>query len=147
MLDLQKLPPSALLTREQVAEITGFSMTTLKRWASLGKGPRITRVERLPRFKVSDVLDWMASDPQDDQPDPAPKLPIDTGVRGPGGKDVRCYRAYQYPFEDMNVGDSFLDKENPSAARSACYAANDRYPKRRFSTRTVEGGVRVWRIK
>lgn len=58
-LDLETLPRSALLTRKQVAHATGFAEVTLKRWASLGTGPRITRVEKLPRFKVSDVLDWM----------------------------------------------------------------------------------------
>jgi predicted DNA-binding transcriptional regulator AlpA len=57
--DLGKLPPDALLTREQVRQITGFSLPTLKRWAARGKGPRITRIEGLPRFQVRDVRDWM----------------------------------------------------------------------------------------
>lgn len=57
--DLGKLPPDALLTREQLHLITGFSLPTLKRWAALGKGPRITRIEGLPRFKVRDVRAWM----------------------------------------------------------------------------------------
>lgn len=59
LLDLEALPRSALLTRKEVARATGFAEVTLKRWASLDKGPKITRVENLPRFRVADVLDWM----------------------------------------------------------------------------------------
>ena len=45
----------ALLTRAQVADVSGFAPITLKMWAPQGKGPKITRIEGLPRFRVGDV--------------------------------------------------------------------------------------------
>lgn len=53
-----------------------------------------------------------------------------------------------YPFADMEIGDSFLaTKENskkPQVVRSAAYEAGKRLG-RKYVTRTVEGGIRVWR--
>jgi hypothetical protein len=61
-LDIDHLPASALLTRAQVAEASGFAVMTLKLWARKGKGPKITRIEGLPRFRVQDVRAWMRGD-------------------------------------------------------------------------------------
>jgi predicted DNA-binding transcriptional regulator AlpA len=58
-LDLEALPRTALLTRKQVAHAIGFSEVTLKTWAREDRGPAITRIEGLPRFRVADVLEWM----------------------------------------------------------------------------------------
>lgn len=59
ILDLQSLPASAFVTRAQLAPALGFSLPTLKRWAGEGKGPRITYLENRPRYRVSDVLEWI----------------------------------------------------------------------------------------
>jgi hypothetical protein len=53
----------------------------------------------------------------------------------------------KYPFADMQVGDSFLVPRGTAriVASAAVWAAARGYGK--FSCRTVEGGVRVWRIE
>lgn len=57
--DVDVLPASAILTRAQVSALTGFSLPTLKRYAASGRGPRITRIEGLPRYRVNDLRDWL----------------------------------------------------------------------------------------
>ena len=59
----------------------------------------------------------------------------------------------RYPFEDMEVNASFLvacaDEDKPVVAnrvRAASVRWGQRH-KRRFTTRTVEDGIRVWRIE
>lgn len=63
------------------------------------------------------------------------------GIGGPG-------RPRMYPWDDMKVGDSFFV---PSIRSSANIASSKGIAMKRtgfaFSTRSVEGGVRVWRIK
>lgn len=53
----------------------------------------------------------------------------------------------RYPFAEMAVGDSFLvsGERSPQKASSACVwtAKKDG---RKYVSRTVEGGVRVWRV-
>lgn len=52
-----------------------------------------------------------------------------------------------YPFDKMDVGDSFFVPDETtwgSAASSArAYGANEG---KRFATRAIDGGVRIWRI-
>lgn len=57
-------------------------------------------------------------------------------------------RAAKYPLDAMEVGDSFLIPggtavKNP--ARSSIYYQQVRHQKK-FVSRTVDGGVRVWRV-
>lgn len=59
--DLSRLPPDALLTRGQVAALTGYTVQTLKRWAGIGRGPRLIRCEGRPRYRVIDVQVWLGS--------------------------------------------------------------------------------------
>ncbi len=59
--DLASLPPDALLTRNQLAALSGFKLQTLKMWPAQGKGPRVTRVEGRPRYRVADVRQWMGA--------------------------------------------------------------------------------------
>ena len=61
-LDIDRLPVGALLTYVQLSQITGFAESTLKRWAGAGRGPRMTRIEGLPRFKVGDVKAWLEAE-------------------------------------------------------------------------------------
>ena len=56
----------------------------------------------------------------------------------------------KYPWLEMSVGDSFLSpnsegKRNP-IPQMCCYWNKD-HPETRFSVRSVDGGVRCWRIK
>jgi|TARA_R110002124_G_scaffold131558_1_gene293796 predicted site-specific integrase-resolvase len=57
--DISALPSDAMLTRKQVASVSGFALQTLKMWPAQGKGPRVTTVEGRPRYRVADVRDWM----------------------------------------------------------------------------------------
>ena len=53
---------------------------------------------------------------------------------------------YAYPYEDMEIGDSFVV---PIAARQKVMNANSRAAKRlgmRFSARTEGDVVRIWRV-
>ena len=63
MPDLDGLPPSALLTRNQVAALSGFALITFKRWAKTSRGPKITRVEGRPRYRAADVIAWLNAQP------------------------------------------------------------------------------------
>lgn len=59
----------------------------------------------------------------------------------------KCWR---YPFHTMEIGDSFFiapDRygELPRVAQAA--GAWGKPKGRKFTTRTVDGGIRVWRIK
>ena len=59
----------------------------------------------------------------------------------------------KYPFGDMEVGDSFLvactDDQRRAVLTRVGVAANShrRRHGRRYSSRTVSGGIRVWRIE
>lgn len=59
--DLDALPGGALLTRRQLADVSGFQVVTLKLWVRQGRGPRITTVEGRPRYRVRDVREWMGA--------------------------------------------------------------------------------------
>lgn len=60
--NVDALPPSALLNRAQVSELTGFSIITLKMWdlAGQARGPKVTRIEGWPRYRAGDVRAWLA---------------------------------------------------------------------------------------
>lgn len=56
-------------------------------------------------------------------------------------------RESKYPLGEMDVGDSFLLSEGTvKTASHIVVAGNKRFPDRKFASRTVEGGVRVWRV-
>lgn len=61
-------------------------------------------------------------------------------------KEGRRGRRSVYPFADMEPGDSFLSDRSLKVTSAAAYAAGQRLGVR-FSCRTVEGGVRVWRVE
>lgn len=54
----QALPE--LATRQQVAEYTQTSVPTLARWAAEGKGPRVSKLGGVVRYRREDVLAWIA---------------------------------------------------------------------------------------
>ena len=57
--------------------------------------------------------------------------------------------APKYPWESMDVGDSFYVAGATVTLLSASAASWSRRHgrERKFATRTVNGGVRVWRVK
>ena len=77
---------------------------------------------------------------------------IESGIEIPNSRG-NTKGGQRYPFERMEVGDSFLIKPNGTPKRQlqvrVC-AAWTRHASRkngkRFTSRSVEGGVRVWRI-
>ena len=55
-LDPYALPAGALLTRKEMCACVGISIRGAELWASLGKGPRIIRLEDgRPAYRVSDI--------------------------------------------------------------------------------------------
>ena len=53
----------------------------------------------------------------------------------------------KYPFEKMEVGDSFFVPGLGIRSVSTRVEDESRKSGRKFKSRSVEGGVRVWRIK
>lgn len=80
-------------------------------------------------------------------------IKIDKGVPMPTA--ATAGRVKQYPFAEMDVGDSFFVATQGGDIRktqvriagnaSAARRANKACAGRKFATRQVEGGVRVWR--
>lgn len=69
-------------------------------------------------------------------------VPIDKGVPIP--PDGECFRRrYTYPWADLQIGDSFLMPDASSGSAQA-YTRGLR-DGRTYTTRLVEGGLRVWR--
>ena len=60
--DIARLPDDALLTRGQLAALTGFTEQAFKKWAREGRGPAITRIEGRPRTTVRDYRQWVSGD-------------------------------------------------------------------------------------
>jgi hypothetical protein len=53
-----------------------------------------------------------------------------------------------YPWDDMEVGDSFFvhDPQKVNSVKVSAHNMNSR-SKRKFTTRILDGGIRVWRIE
>ncbi len=60
--DLNRLPPTSLLTTRQVSLISGYAEITFKVWRGQGgsRGPKVTYVEGRPRYFVRDVRAWIS---------------------------------------------------------------------------------------
>lgn len=53
-----------------------------------------------------------------------------------------------FPWNELEVGDSFLlTNTKPKSAHVATARANARFKPKRFTSRVVEGGVRIWRCE
>lgn len=65
----------------------------------------------------------------------------------PVPKQVGAGRKMKYPFESMQVGDSFFMKDAKGKTISRICGSHGKRLSRRFISRTVEGGVRVWRTE
>lgn len=53
----------------------------------------------------------------------------------------------KYPLRTMNVGESVFIGDSPYKAVAQAVQYCQRKTKRRFTVRSVDGGVRVWRTK
>lgn len=68
-------------------------------------------------------------------------------------KGIPLKQRRSYPFEEMEVGDSFFvgfEEGNPNNVRAAVYSSASSYGSRhnkRFATRIQGDGVRVWRTR
>ena len=72
------------------------------------------------------------------------EIKIDDGIplpKRPGGG-----RIAKYPWDRLEVGQSFFVPTPPKYLASMASAAGKKRG-RRFSSRTVDGGVRVWRVE
>ncbi len=75
-------------------------------------------------------------------------LQIEKGVEMP---EIKPWgRRAKYPLREMNVGDSFfvpcpLDKKKMIVQSITGSARQKRFPDKKFTSRSVEGGVRCWR--
>lgn len=70
------------------------------------------------------------------------QIKIDKGVQIPPQKR-NDYR--KYPFKELAVGDSFFIEERYATVAPSASAHGRRYGKK-FTTRSENGGTRVWRI-
>jgi predicted DNA-binding transcriptional regulator AlpA len=53
-----------LLTEREVAVMTGMSVSSVRRWRLLGKGPRYVKVGGVAvRYNTSDIDAWLTSQP------------------------------------------------------------------------------------
>ena len=72
-------------------------------------------------------------------------IPIDKGVPIP---EAKCDLTPKYPWRTMEVGDSFLVTDE-KGKKSVGGGTNTMGKKlgRKFTTRVVEEGIRVWRVE
>ncbi len=72
-------------------------------------------------------------------------LKIDKGVPLP--EPMFGGRTSKYPWRQMEVGDSFFVLGGARNNLNLAASANKHHAPKRFAARSVEGGVRVWRIE
>jgi predicted DNA-binding transcriptional regulator AlpA len=53
----------ALLTEHHVADLTGLSVASVRRWRLLRQGPRYLKLGSAVRYQPEDVSKWLASRP------------------------------------------------------------------------------------
>lgn len=70
---------------------------------------------------------------------------IEKGIPVP--KQVGAGRRNKYPFDAMEVGDSFFIKDTKVKTISRTCGHHGKRLGRKFASRTVDGGVRVWRTE
>jgi len=75
------------------------------------------------------------------------QIKIDKGVPIPAVENARGKggRRPKYPFVCMEIGDSFFTNTHPKTVRTAASTHYRRHNKK-FTTRSENGGTRVWRI-
>ena len=80
---------------------------------------------------------------------------VEKGVQLPPQRTGRPAGGTKYPWNDMEIGDSFFSQategRNPKEHGDRVTRAGNNWAKRRkpgvrFAFRTVEGGTRIWRV-
>ena len=74
-------------------------------------------------------------------------MEVERGVPFPVTSKVSKYR---FPLGEMDIGDSFFVEAREGSFLSSASSLISRYGKtysRKFATRVVDGGFRVWRIE
>ena len=67
---------------------------------------------------------------------------IDKNIPKPIGR-----MRHNYPFEQMEIGDSFLAPEHDGKKVGIAMYAHSKLTGKKFTRRTLPEGVRCWRIK
>ena len=70
---------------------------------------------------------------------------IEKGIPVP--KMTGAGRKNKYPFDAMEVGDSFFIKDGKVKTLSRSCGTYGKRLERKFTSRTVDGGARVWRVE
>ena len=70
---------------------------------------------------------------------------IEKGIPVP--KTAGAGRKTKYPFESMQVGDSFFVKDGTVKTLSRSCGTYGKRLECKFTSRTVDGGARVWRVE
>ena len=52
-----------LLTEHDVAQITGLSVATVRRWRLLRQGPRFVKINSAVRYRKEDISAWLETLP------------------------------------------------------------------------------------
>jgi predicted DNA-binding transcriptional regulator AlpA len=52
-----------LLTEQRVAEITGMSLASVRRWRLLNQGPKYLKIGAAVRYRLEDLSVWIESRP------------------------------------------------------------------------------------
>lgn len=71
------------------------------------------------------------------------QIKIDKGVPIPAARWSTGKR--KYPFPDMEIGDSFFTESSQDTVGSSV-TIYSRFNNKKFTTRSENGGTRVWRI-
>jgi hypothetical protein len=71
---------------------------------------------------------------------------IDKGIPPPTAKQVPTV-IKTYPWDSMDVRDSFLVTDHPERISAVVSQRNKRHPEKRFVTAKEGNGIRVWRVK
>jgi predicted DNA-binding transcriptional regulator AlpA len=51
--------PDRLLSVEELAGVTGVPLSSIRKWAAKGTGPRRLRIGKYIRYRASDVRVWL----------------------------------------------------------------------------------------
>ncbi len=51
--------PDQFLTPQDLAGLFAVSTRTLEAWRKDGRGPRVTRIAKMPRYRYRDVIEWV----------------------------------------------------------------------------------------
>ncbi|MBL8577764.1 MAG: hypothetical protein JNK47_11090 [Mesorhizobium sp.] len=58
--DIGALPADALLTRQQMVALSGYSEAAFKKWGRQRRGPAFVVVEGRPRYRAADARAWLS---------------------------------------------------------------------------------------